>query len=177
MAEEFLIEAWLRLLADQPTPEGLWIDELDMGGVSATAIVPAVVQRGRVLLFLRGGAEIGGPAAWRSLAGHFAQLLHARAYLPDEDGLAAYRWLLGQGRGPASIVLCGDGSGTSGVLSVLAAARDAGLPLPAGGVVLSAASPALAGVRGLAPILVLNDAEPARVLQTVEAFLGANDRQ
>lgn len=148
-----------------------------MGGVSATAIVPEVVQRGRVLLFLRGGAAAGDTAAWRSLAGHFAERLNARVYLPDDDGLAAYRWLLDQGRAPTSIVLCGDGFS---VLGVLAAARDAGLPPPAGGAVLSPlppvapGSPALADLGDLPPIFVRSgacEAEPERALPEFVAFV------
>ena len=54
-----------------------------------------------------------------------------------EDSLAAYAWLLDQGHSPRSIVFSGDSAGGAMVVSVMAAAKRAGLPLPAAGAALS----------------------------------------
>jgi monoterpene epsilon-lactone hydrolase len=57
-----------------------------------------------------------------------------------EDGLAAYRDLLDQGLPAERIVLAGDSAGGTLTLTTLLAARDAGLPLPAGAVAFSLVS-------------------------------------
>jgi len=54
-----------------------------------------------------------------------------------DDCIAAYHHLLDIGTDPASIVLAGDSAGGGLVLSTLLALRDAGVPLPAGAVVIS----------------------------------------
>jgi acetyl esterase/lipase len=53
------------------------------------------------------------------------------------DCFAAYRWLLEQGFDPDRIILAGDSAGGHLAFSTALAARDAGLPLPAGIVALS----------------------------------------
>jgi len=57
--------------------------------------------------------------------------------LPVEDCLSAYSWLLGNGYQPEDIVLGGDSAGGGLVVSMLAAARTAGLKMPAGAMLLS----------------------------------------
>jgi len=53
------------------------------------------------------------------------------------DALTGYGWLLTQGIAPERIVIAGDSAGGGLALAVLVALRDAGDPLPAGGVLLS----------------------------------------
>jgi hypothetical protein len=45
-----------------------------------------------------------------------------------------YRWLLGEGVDPTTVVFAGDSAGGGLVVAVLGAARAAGLPMPSGGV-------------------------------------------
>jgi acetyl esterase/lipase len=144
-------ENYLRALAVHPTPQGVTIDHVDMGGVAATVVSPEEVEDGRVLLYIHGGGYVAGaPAGYHGLAGHFARLLKARVYMPDyrlapehpfpaaiDDTLASYKWLLEQGHAAGSIAFAGDSAGGAMVVTVMAAARDAGLPLPAAGVALS----------------------------------------
>ena len=54
-----------------------------------------------------------------------------------EDSISVYDWALGHGFEPSNIVLAGDSSGGGLALSVMLAARDNGVPLPAAGVCLS----------------------------------------
>ncbi len=54
-----------------------------------------------------------------------------------DDATAAYRWLLAQGLAPARTVIAGDSAGGGLTVATLLALRDAGDPLPAGGVCLS----------------------------------------
>lgn len=144
-------ENYMAALAVHPTPEGVTVTEVDMGGVAGTVVTPDVAVDGRVLLYLHGGGYVaGGPAGYHGLAGHYAKLLKARVYMPDyrlapehpfpaaiDDNLAAYRWLLEQGNLPESIAFSGDSAGGAMVVTVMVAARNAGLPLPAAGVALS----------------------------------------
>ncbi|HEU4361577.1 MAG TPA: alpha/beta hydrolase [Mycobacterium sp.] len=53
------------------------------------------------------------------------------------DGLAAYRWVLSLGYSPDRIVLGGDSAGGLIATNTAIAARDAGMPVPAGQVLLS----------------------------------------
>ena len=91
----------------------------------------------------------GSPALYRHLAGRIAKAADAVVDLPQyrlapehpfpaatDDGLAAYRSVIE--RLPADrVVVAGDSAGGNLVLNVLQAARDAGLPMPAGLVLLS----------------------------------------
>lgn len=49
-----------------------------------------------------------------------------------EDVLAAYRWLIAEGRVPSNIFLAGDSAGGGLAIAALLKLRDAGEPLPAG---------------------------------------------
>lgn len=55
-----------------------------------------------------------------------------------EDALAAYRYLLESGVSADEIVVAGDSAGGGLALSLLLSIRDAGLPLPAAGAIISA---------------------------------------
>jgi epsilon-lactone hydrolase len=144
-------ENYLKALAVHPTPPGVTIEETSMAGIPATVVTPEVVDEGRILLYIHGGGYVAGsPAGYHGLAGHYARLLKARVYMPDyrlapqhpfpaaiEDSLAAYKWLLDQGHPAESIAISGDSAGGAMVITVMVAARNAGLPLPAAGVALS----------------------------------------
>ncbi|MBK5438629.1 alpha/beta hydrolase [Pseudomonas sp. TH32] len=144
-------KAYEQVLCAHPIPAGVRFQEVDMGGVPGMVVVPDGLEGDRVLLYIHGGGYVGGsPRGYLSLAGHFAKLLGAKVYLPDyrlapehpfplpiDDTLRAYRWLLDQGNDPRSIVFSGDSAGGAMVVSVMVKARNAGLPLPAGGAALS----------------------------------------
>ncbi len=107
---------------------------------------------GRVVLYLHGGGYVAGShATHRGLAAAFVRFAGARVLLPDyrlapedrfpaavDDALATYRWLLeDQGADPARVVFAGDSAGGGLAVSLALAARDAGLPQPAGLALLS----------------------------------------
>lgn len=112
-------------------------------------------QRGghtdRVLLQFPGGAYVMRmPRMERAMAARICRAANAQARLvhyrlaPEhpfpaghEDCVRAYRQLLDLGIAPDRIVLAGISAGGGLVLAVLMALRDAGLPMPAGGVLLS----------------------------------------
>ncbi|NUU38582.1 alpha/beta hydrolase [Pseudomonas sp. C2B4] len=142
---------YVQVLAAHPTPEGVTVEQIDMGGVAATVVSPPEVENGKVLLYIHGGGYVAGsPAGYHGLAGHYARLLKAKVYMPDyrlapehpfpaaiEDTLTSYRWLLEQGISPRNIAFSGDSAGGAMVVTVMVAARNAGLPLPVAGVALS----------------------------------------
>ncbi len=144
-------QAYEQVLATHPIPPGVTCNDVDMGGVPSMVVVPDEITEDRVLLYIHGGGYVGGSArGYLGVAGHFANLLGAKVYLPDyrlapehpfpapiDDTLQAYRWLLDQGNDPKSIVFSGDSAGGAMVVSVMVKARNAGLPLPAGGAALS----------------------------------------
>lgn len=144
-------EQYVRVLAQHPTPEGVSISEIEMGGIAATVVTPDDAEEGRVLLYIHGGGYIAGsPSAYHGLAGHYAKLLKAVVYMPDyrlapehpfpaaiDDTLTSYKWLLDQGHDPKSIAFSGDSAGGAMVISVMVAARNAGLALPVAGVAIS----------------------------------------
>jgi acetyl esterase/lipase len=105
----------------------------------------------RTILHLHGGGFVfGDPASHRALAESLSVTCRAEVLLPDyrhppeatvtimvEDCLAAYRRLLDR-QDPDRIVLSGDSAGGNLVFATAVAARDAGLPMPAGLVGMSA---------------------------------------
>lgn len=137
--------------AQQPAPDGVRFEQIDMGGVPATLVLPAAQQSDIVLVYLHGGAYIvGEPDGYRGIGGNYAKLLGARVYIPDyrlapehpfpaaiDDALRAYEWLLQQGIPAGKIAFAGESAGGAMVVSVMVAAKQKGLPLPAAGVAIS----------------------------------------
>ncbi|MCK2055097.1 alpha/beta hydrolase [Methylobacterium sp. 37f] len=148
---EEIRRAYIDTMAQHPTPEGVRIEPVDMGGVPGTLVTPDDVVGDRVLFYIHGGAYIvGGPGGYHGLAGAFAKAMKARVYLPDyrlapehpfptpiDDTFSAYRWLIDQGQDPRSVTVAGDSAGGAMVVTVMVMARNAGVPLPAGGAALS----------------------------------------
>lgn len=134
-----------------PLPEGTQVSETALGGVPALDVaVPSVADDAGVLLYLHGGGYVIGSAgtgvpltaALAARAGLRALSLDYRL-APEhlfpaavDDALAAYRALLDD-NDPARVVLAGDSAGGGLALATLLAARNAGLPLPAGVVTFS----------------------------------------
>lgn len=144
-------QSYISKMAEHPTPADVRIEQVDMGGVAATLVTPEKVEGDRMLFYIHGGAYIvGGPGGYHGLAAAFAKVMKARVYLPDyrlapehpfpvpiEDTFAAYRWLIEKGQDPKSVTFAGDSAGGAMVVSVMVMARNAGVPLPAGGAALS----------------------------------------
>ncbi len=133
-------------------PQGFQVQAVDLNGVPGRWVLPSAdAPRDKVLLYFHGGGYVIGSAAGHTpIAAKFVQAGGAPALLFDyrlapehpfpaglEDALTAYRWLLAQGTDPRKIVFMGDSAGGGLCLAALLAARDQGLPLPAGAVALS----------------------------------------
>ncbi len=106
---------------------------------------------GVTILYLHGGGYFFGSAkSYRAIT--FALAKHAAADVfsldyrlaPEhvfpaavDDALAAYEWLLAQGRDPGKMVIGGDSAGGGLTLALLLSIKARGLPMPAGALLLS----------------------------------------
>jgi epsilon-lactone hydrolase len=127
-------------------------DAVDAGGVKAEWIVPPNAAADRVILYLHGGGYVMGSInTHRAMVARIARASEARALALDyrlapehpfpaavDDVVAAYKWLLAQGYKPNKIVISGDSAGGGLTLAGLLAIRDAGLPMVAAAVPISA---------------------------------------
>lgn len=121
---------------------GEWLERADRG--------PAGGAAPTVLYCHGGGYYFCSPRTHRSLVFPLARRAEARIFSLDyrlapehrypaalDDASAAYRQLLATGVAPESIVIAGDSAGGGLALATLVALRDAGDPLPAGGLLFS----------------------------------------
>lgn len=132
-------------------PKGFRVTALKIGEMEAVWVLPPQAAKNRAILYFHGGGYVIGSAQGHlPIAAKFVQASNTSALLFDyrlapehpfpaalEDALAAYRFLLAQGVDAAHTVFMGDSAGGGLCLATLLAARDQGLPLPAGGVALS----------------------------------------
>jgi acetyl esterase/lipase len=136
------------------TPAGVTFTTEELGGVPVEWTTPAagVSTPDLVILYFHGGGYSSGLARWaRRATARLALDLGCRVAAPDyrlaprfpfpaahEDALAVYRELIGpRGYAPGRIVLAGDSAGGAICVSLMADARDLGLPLPACGMLNS----------------------------------------
>ncbi|MPY94849.1 MAG: alpha/beta hydrolase fold domain-containing protein [Acidimicrobiia bacterium] len=143
MFEEF------HTLAAEPTQ--VCYEEVDAGGVPAMWCLPVGAAQDRVMLFAHGGGFVtNGMCSHRKMAGHLAKAAGVRGLVIEyrrapehpypaqlEDGITAYRWLLGQGIEAGHIFTAGDSAGGNLATTLPLKARAEGLPLPAAIVALS----------------------------------------
>jgi monoterpene epsilon-lactone hydrolase len=125
------------------TLRGEWLEPSDTGAARAAG-APTI-------LYLHGGGYyFCSPRSHRSIVFGLATRSRAPAFSLDyrlapearfpaalDDALAAYRQLLADGTPSQSIVISGDSAGGGLALATLVALRDAGDPLPAGGLLFS----------------------------------------
>lgn len=129
-----------------PRADGVHENPVELGGVRGLTFAPETDAReGTVLYFHGGGYMIGSPSTHASLTSHLAAFgrvtVHSMDYrmAPEapfpaalDDGVTAYRALLGLGIQPERVVIGGDSAGGGLALATAMRARDEGLPAPAG---------------------------------------------
>jgi acetyl esterase/lipase len=136
-----------------PVPAGLRMELAELGGLKAEWMIPddLAPASSPVLLYFHGGGYVVGSAlSHRHITGQLALasktcvLSVDYALAPEQpfpaavtDGVKAYRWLLDRGHAPTAIALGGDSAGGGLAAATLIAARDQGLPMPAGAVLIS----------------------------------------
>jgi acetyl esterase/lipase len=136
------------------TPAGATFTRDELAGVPVEWTAPAagVTDASRVVLYLHGGGYSSGLAAWaRRASARLALGLGVRVVAADyrlaprfpfpaahEDVLAVYRHLIGAGGfAPSGVAVAGDSAGGALSVSLMADARDRGLPQPACGMLNS----------------------------------------
>jgi len=144
-------EAYEAFAAQFPVPNDVTTEAVDAGGVPALWVRTPRATSDRTIFYLHGGGYVIGTAAgYRELTSHLGRAADAQALVVDyrlapehpfpaavDDAVAAYRWLLGTGVSPTSVVIAGDSAGGGLTVATLLALRDAGVPLPAAGVCIS----------------------------------------
>lgn len=132
-----------------PVPPEIELKPVVANGVAAEWQWRPGARADAAVLYLHGGAYAAGSInTHRPLTATVAQRLSGRVLSVDyrlapehpcpagiEDAVAAYRFLCDQG--VSRIVVAGDSAGGGLTLATLLAIRDAGLPAPAGGWMLS----------------------------------------
>jgi monoterpene epsilon-lactone hydrolase len=120
-------------------------------GVKSEWVSAPDADPGRAILYLHGGGYvIGSINTHRSLAARLSRAAKARVLVIDyrlapehpfpaavDDSVAAYRWMLAQGLKASRIAVSGDSAGGGLTAATLVAIRDAKLPVPAAGALLS----------------------------------------
>jgi len=140
------------LVARRPPDPDIQVEPTTLGGVPAVSVWAAGVLADRVVLHFHGGGfRAGSPRGSVQFAGRLARVSGARVAVlgyrlaPEhkypaalEDAVAGYRGLLDAGYPASSVAFGGEsiGGGTL-ALATLAAAREAGLPLPSSAFALS----------------------------------------
>lgn len=144
--EEKLAErrAFFETFGDQPLPAGVTVSTTTLGGLPTLRVSSPSLRTDRALLYFHGGGYvIGSAASVAPLAAALAVRTGTTAYVVDyrlapehplpaavDDALAAYEDLAGQ-VAPDAITVAGDSAGGGLTVSLLLAARDRGLALPA----------------------------------------------
>ncbi|WP_051090798.1 alpha/beta hydrolase [Smaragdicoccus niigatensis] len=120
--------------------------EVDADGVRALWVsAPNVTTKRRTILHIHGGGFVfGTPEMYLNAAVRLSAATNARVLLFDyrhppvanvaemaADCLTVYRWLVRR-KSPGRVVVSGDSAGGNLAFGMVAAARDSGLPIPAG---------------------------------------------
>jgi acetyl esterase/lipase len=134
-----------------PLAEGARTEAVDAGGIPAEWTATPSSDPSCVILYLHGGgyvsgsiashrsmvSELGAATGARTLALHYRRAPEQPFPAACDDAMTGYRFLVDSGIEPKRIVLAGDSAGGGLVMATLLALRDAGVPLPAGGFVIS----------------------------------------
>jgi len=182
--------AFNELMAHVPVAPDIQQRPLTVGGVDAIEVTTTDSVTESVILYFHGGVYvIGTGVATVPLVGELVRRTRGRAISLDyrlgpehpypaavEDTQAAYEGLLAQGIAPGQIVLAGESAGGGLVVAAMLALRDAGIPLPSCGYLMSpSADLTLAGVtltekEALDPVL-----SPAGLRARVPDYVGGAD--
>src|SRR5215207_3191498 len=141
--------AYESLHAEFAPPPDMQVAPVNAGGVHALSLATDANQP-TTMLYLHGGAFVLGSAfGYRPLAGALAAAAGTGVLVPEyrlapehrfpaalDDALRAYDWMLERGTPPDRVTLAGDSAGGGLVMSLLVAAKQRGLPLPGGAVLL-----------------------------------------
>lgn len=125
-------------------------EPVDADGVPAEWVSAPDADSGAILYLHGGGYVTGSVISHRGMAANLSRASGCRVLTIDyrlapenkhpaqvQDAHTAYRWMLKNGVDASSLIVAGDSAGGGLTVATLLAARDAGDPLPAGGVCIS----------------------------------------
>lgn len=148
---EQMRDGFAHFMSTFPIPSSVTRTSTELAGRDAIRVEPSgEAHRGTILYFHGGSYSLGSPETAMALTGHLVERTGVQALSLDyrlapehpfpaaiEDCLAAYRSLIENTVDPGAIVFAGDSAGGGLAVTTTLAARDAGLPLPAGIVAFS----------------------------------------
>jgi monoterpene epsilon-lactone hydrolase len=143
--------AFSELMAQVPVAPDVRQDPVEIGGVDGVEVTIQGNDAENVILYFHGGVYVIGSAAFSvPLVGDLVRRTGAKAITLEyrlapehpypaavEDARAAYEGLLAQGIAPDQIALAGESAGGGLAVATLLALREAGVPLPSCGYVMS----------------------------------------
>jgi monoterpene epsilon-lactone hydrolase len=139
------------LLTAAPVPADVRTERTTLGGIPALRVrIDGAAPTATVVHFHGGCYAVGAPETSLNLIADLARRADAEVLSVDyrlapehrypaatDDALTAYRALLDAGGDPARIAVAGESAGAGLAMATLLAARRAGLPQPAAGLLLS----------------------------------------
>jgi epsilon-lactone hydrolase len=165
--------AFAELMAQVPVAPDIQQNPVEIGGVAGVEVTIEGNEAENVILYFHGGVYVIGSAAFSvPLVGDLIRRTGTKAITLEyrlapehpypaavEDARAAYEGLLAQGITPDQIALAGESAGGGLAVATLLALREAGVPLPSCGYLMSPyvdltlSGETLAGKREVDPIL------------------------
>jgi epsilon-lactone hydrolase len=132
-------------------PADMVVEPAQLGQIKGEWVSVGETQPQRLIIYFHGGGYISGSAeSHRPLVARLCKTAGAVAIIFDyrlapefpfpaglRDAVDGYRFLIGRGFAPESLVLAGDGAGGGLAFAALMAIRNAQLPMPAACVALS----------------------------------------
>lgn len=143
--------AFAELMAQVPVAPDIQQHPVEIGGVAGVEVTIEGNEAEHVILYFHGGVYVIGSAAFSvPLVGDLVRRTGTKAITLEyrlapehpypaavEDARAAYEGLLAQGIAPDQIALAGESAGGGLAVATLLALREAGVPLPACGYLMS----------------------------------------
>jgi len=134
-----------------PPPDDVVVESAQLGQIKGEWLSVGETQPQRLLIYFHGGGYISGsPLSHRTLIARLCKAAGAVALVFDyrlgpefpfpaglRDAVDGYRFLIGRGFAPETMVLAGDGAGGGLAFATLMAIRNASIPMPAACVAMS----------------------------------------
>ncbi|MCW3464472.1 alpha/beta hydrolase [Chitinophaga nivalis] len=140
-----------KMYATLPVAADIIYETVSVGNLTGEWTMAPGASDTHVLYYIHGGAFlIGSPATHRGEISELGRAGKMKTFALDyrlapehpfpqplEDIFEGYLWLLEQGYKAENIIIGGDSAGGNATINVLLFARDRGVPMPAGGILIS----------------------------------------